>query len=96
MRGWLTNVRATETTTREKAALVQDDNSSRFYVGPAEAEPFKATARAWTLAPILSGWADEGVRPSCASCLSSHSSATVDQAGNAKWFLREPSLSYPW
>jgi len=49
--------------TRAKAALVQDDNSEGFMLGRLKPSPFKATARAGTLAPTLSGWADEGVRP---------------------------------
>src|SRR2546428_1730241 len=62
------------------------DEEIGVYVGPTEAEPFQSYDTSGTLLPTLSGWADEGVRPTwtvqmsrrirvCASMLAGEASA---------------------
>jgi len=62
--------------TRAKAALVQDDNSEGFVLIRLKPSPFKAKARAGTLAPTLPSWADEGVRPNV-DCADFHADNSV-------------------
>ena len=55
--------------TRPGPSLAQKRRSFRmttlkgFYIGPAEAEPFRSYGTSGTLASTLPDWADEGIRP---------------------------------